>query len=274
MFSHLIESDSHKGDLKRKGSFFLMTMMAYALVLMAAGVAGVYAYEAQVDDQKLELVAMVPPDMPEPKQKEAAVPPRVGRAADSPAGTSRSNGGLIKNTPTNVSSDLTKIAGAAKSDTSQTPPIFSTTDRRFDPGDYSSFPGNGVNKDNRPGTGGDDDGRSLVNEGPPPRIIKKEEPPQKQRIQYVGPVNGKALNLPQPVYTPVAKAAGAQGPVTVEIVIDETGRVIQAHATGGHPLLKAESEKAAYRARFSPTLLQNQPVKVKGVITFNFILNR
>jgi outer membrane biosynthesis protein TonB len=60
----------------------------------------------------------------------------------------------------------------------------------------------------------------------------------------------------------------------VEIVIDEAGRVLSAHATSGHPLLRLEAEKAAYRARFSPTLLQNEPVKVKGVITFNFILGK
>ena len=39
------------------------------------------------------------------------------------------------------------------------------------------------------------------------------------------------------------------------------------------PLLILEAQKAAYQARFSPTMIGEQPVKVSGVITYNFILN-
>jgi TonB family protein len=277
MFSHLIESDLHTGELKRRGTFFLGTMVAYALILMVAGVVGVYAFEAHVEDQSLELVALVPPETLERRPKEEAPRPRPN-TTNAPINTggqrSNSGGGLIKNIPSNVSTDLTKIAGVAKSDTTQTPPIFSTGDRKLDPEDYRSiFGGNGIDKGAPGSTRGNDVGGNLINEEPP-KIVKKEEPLKKERIPYIGPVNGRAINLPQPAYPPVAKAAGVQGPVNVEILIDETGRVLSARATGGHPLLRLESEKAAYRARFSPTLLQNQPVKVKGVITFNFILNR
>jgi hypothetical protein len=34
----------------------------------------------------------------------------------------------------------------------------------------------------------------------------------------------------------------------------------------------AESVKAALRARFSPTMIGEQPVKVSGVITYNFLM--
>lgn len=275
MFSHLVESDLHTGELKRKGTFFIATMTAYAFVVMALSVAGVYAYEARIDDQQLELVALVPPDTEEPKPPEAQ--PRT-RTNSAPApvnnGSPRNMGGQRQTAPSNTSPDPTKIAGTAQASTNQAPPenIPGGDDRTFL---FSTGPYNP--NGNRASSGPDDEGNgggSVVGEPPPAATARKPEPPVKQRIPYVGPVTSKALSLPQPAYTTIAKGAGAQGPVTVEILIDESGKVISARATTGHPLLRLESEKAAYRARFSPTLLQNQPIKVKGVITFNFILNK
>lgn len=85
-----------------------------------------------------------------------------------------------------------------------------------------------------------------------------------------GVLNGKARSLPKPSYPPIAKAARASGTVTVEVVINERGCILSAHATGGHPLLQAAAVQAALQACFTPTLLSGQPVKVSGVITYNF----
>jgi outer membrane biosynthesis protein TonB len=41
----------------------------------------------------------------------------------------------------------------------------------------------------------------------------------------------------------------------------------------GHAFLTGEAVRAAYRARFSPTKIGEQPVKVSGIITYNFVLN-
>jgi TonB family protein len=60
--------------------------------------------------------------------------------------------------------------------------------------------------------------------------------------------------------------------VTVQVLIDEAGKVISARAVSGHPLLIPEAQKAALQARFSPTTISDQPVKVSGVITYNFII--
>ncbi|HEV2905507.1 MAG TPA: TonB family protein [Pyrinomonadaceae bacterium] len=87
-----------------------------------------------------------------------------------------------------------------------------------------------------------------------------------------GVLNGKAISKPEPVYPPVAKAARASGSVTVEILVDESGRVVSASAVSGHPLLQGAAVTAAREARFSPTLLSGQPVKVSGVLTYNFVL--
>lgn len=82
----------------------------------------------------------------------------------------------------------------------------------------------------------------------------------------------KVVNKPQPAYPPIAKAARAQGTVTVQVLVDEEGKVIAAQAVSGHPLLQAAAVKAARDARFSPILLGTKPVKVSGVITYNFVL--
>ncbi|HKS29917.1 MAG TPA: TonB family protein [Pyrinomonadaceae bacterium] len=274
MFSHLVESDHHTGELKRRGTFFIVTMAAYALVLMLMSVAGVYAYEAHIDDQQLELVALVPPDTEEPKPPTEPNTPRPPSPAP-PAnnGGSRNAGGPPQPLPSNTSSDPTKTSGPPQVSTSQLPPTVPDGGNNramgIGPGTYNPI-GDGTESSSN--GKGNPNGKPLTEEPPP--LVKKSEPPPKQRIAYIGPVNSRALQLPQPSYPAVAKVAGIQGAVNVEILIDEQGRVISAHATSGHVFLRAESEKAAMRARFSPTLLQDQPVKAKGVITFNFILNK
>lgn len=108
-------------------------------------------------------------------------------------------------------------------------------------------------------------------EPPPPPKIKKPEPPQKPpTVKSGGVMNGKAEFLPKPTYSAAAKAINASGEVNVQITVDESGKVISASAISGHPLLRQDAERAARGARFSPTLLSNQPVKVTGIIVYRF----
>ncbi len=85
-------------------------------------------------------------------------------------------------------------------------------------------------------------------------------------------LNGKAISKPTPDYPLEAKRAGISGTIPVMILVDETGKVIQARAFCGDPSLARASVKAARTVRFSPTLLSGVPVKVAGTITFNFTL--
>lgn len=87
-----------------------------------------------------------------------------------------------------------------------------------------------------------------------------------------GVINSQALSLPKPVYPELAKRMRIQGSVSVQVLIDESGQVISAKALSGSPFLTTEAQKAALQARFSPTRLSDQPVKVSGVITYNFVL--
>jgi protein TonB len=89
-----------------------------------------------------------------------------------------------------------------------------------------------------------------------------------------GILNGKAISLPAPSYPEMAKRARAAGVVEVEVVIDITGKVISAKATKGQALLMLAAEQAAKLARFTPTLLSGQPVRITGVITYNFTLSQ
>jgi TonB family protein len=84
-------------------------------------------------------------------------------------------------------------------------------------------------------------------------------------------LNGKALELPKPAYPQLARVAHAAGIVEVQVVIDENGEVISAAAVSGHPLLQASCVAAARMARFSPTLLEGEPVRVTGVIQYHFV---
>jgi TonB family protein len=86
-----------------------------------------------------------------------------------------------------------------------------------------------------------------------------------------GVLNGKATNLVQPPYPPAAKAVRASGAVNVQVTIDEKGNVVSASAVSGHPLLRASAVAAARESKFSPTLLSGKPVKVTGVVVYNFV---
>jgi len=86
-----------------------------------------------------------------------------------------------------------------------------------------------------------------------------------------GVLNGKARSLPKPAYPAAARAVNAEGAVSVQVLIDEEGNVISANAVSGHPLLRAAAAEAARGAVFSPTQLMGNPVKVSGVITYNFV---
>jgi TonB-like protein len=86
-----------------------------------------------------------------------------------------------------------------------------------------------------------------------------------------GVLNGKAIALPKPKYPAAARAVRASGAVQVQVLIDEDGNVFSADAIGGHPLLQFASVTAACGSKFTPTLLAGQPVKVSGIIVYNFV---
>ena len=124
---------------------------------------------------------------------------------------------------------------------------------------------------------GEEDARKREAEGPGDIVSVAPVPPAKpsapgaKRPFNGGILNGKAVSRPMPAYPPEAKAAGAKGTVVVRVVVDESGKVIEAEAVSGDPLLRQSAVTAARHARFTPTILSGVPVKVAGVITYNFV---
>jgi TonB family protein len=90
----------------------------------------------------------------------------------------------------------------------------------------------------------------------------------------MGVLNGKALNLPKPDYPQKAVAARVSGRVVVQVTVDEYGKVINASAQSGPQLLQKPAVDAAYKARFSPTLLSGVPVKITGTINYDFTIKQ
>ena len=262
MFNNLIESSSHASEFKRRGSFVLLTMATYALLFIVAGVISIYAYDARLDDQNLEFVTMLNPvDLPAPPVSVTHAP-APKNSANKPAAVVREIAMASVNHPEIVPTT-----------TSVTPnKNLPVPDRgAYTIGDHDSGPiepaGN-VGSGNSNGSGTGPAVVEIVTPPPPQPPIEKPVP----RVVSKGVITGLALSLPKPAYPQIARQARAGGPVNVQVLIDETGKVISAKAVGGHPLLLAAAQQAAYGARFSPTKLGDQAVKVSGVITYNFVL--
>ena len=99
-----------------------------------------------------------------------------------------------------------------------------------------------------------------------------QTPPAAQpSLIHGGVINGKAVSLPKPEYPINLNGPRPRGTVEVEVLIDENGGIISAGALNGHPLLQESARKAACKAKFSPTTLSGHPVKVMGVVTYNFV---
>ncbi len=99
-----------------------------------------------------------------------------------------------------------------------------------------------------------------------------QQPNQNQTNQRKPPVsggmlNGKAIYLPMPE----VPAAEASGVVLVQVLVDEAGSVIEARAISGPAHLHAAAVNAARLAKFSPTLLMGEPVRVTGTLSYNFV---
>jgi TonB family protein len=127
--------------------------------------------------------------------------------------------------------------------------------------DDTSYPDNKVTKDPLK--------VDVRKEGDPFPVNANAPRPPKQISG--GILNGKARSLPNPPYPPAARAVRASGTVNVQVLVDESGNVVSASAVSGHPLLRAAAASAARGAKFAPTLLSGQPVKVSGIITYNFV---
>jgi protein TonB len=275
MFSNLIESGSHAADLKRRGRFFAGALAFYGLLLAAAGVGSVYAFNAHLDDvsdDEVYAILRFQPAEPrsEPARREtprpAAAPHRSQQFATRPEisiNTPYKGGRIASATTREVKANAAVVIAPFTSDPE---------------------PGGVVVGPQAPGglrhPHGGGEGPRVLEAGPPPppvppRAAATPAPPprtDKPLALSSALITSKALHKPVPPYPQVAKVAGIEGTVAVSILVSEQGQVVSARATSGNPLLQNAAVQAARQARFTPTMLNGQPVKVTGVITYNFTL--
>ncbi len=251
MFDKLVESAKQKYG-RRTGSYLAATGAIYASALLIFGVGAIIGF-SPVLAEEFSLKAMVAP------------PPPVGPP------------------PPQVTRHLARLTAVANT---FRPPA--TPTRILPANEVSSYPLNLTRPlvHGAPFGGGDFNGsviggRESGEPAPPPPPLKptpKIEPAQPQEIKpgtrrvSEGVLQGSAIRRIKPIYPIIAKRARTGGPVQVLVTISEDGRVIEATAVSGNPLLRSVAVEAARQWLFSPTTLGNVPVKVQGVLTFNFVL--
>lgn len=270
MLDQLVESTSHTEENRRKSGLLLTTFVILTTVLLSSWVYSLFAKDYGMGDGELSLQTLVAPPVveeppkPEPeeeKPKDAQKDPNVDIRKEIIASMTETppkppdKVSTVQNTiPPRDPNRLTIQGDRNFTATNPLPPDYKGPVNRDGSGSDSG----------RPGGGGDNDRGGAPPPPPPP-------PPVPKKPISGGVLNGKARSLPKPPYPPAARAVRASGAVSVQVVIDESGNVISASAVSGHPLLRQAAAQAARGAKFSPTMLSGQPVKVQGVITYNFV---
>ncbi len=107
----------------------------------------------------------------------------------------------------------------------------------------------------------------------PTTPVKPTAGPQFESDRMVdgGMLNGKAIELPAAKYPSEARQAKVSGQVQIQVVVDQTGKVISAEAISGPDPLRQAAVDAAKLARFKPMVVDGVPVRVSGVLTYDFV---
>ncbi len=102
----------------------------------------------------------------------------------------------------------------------------------------------------------------------PPRPVARAAP------QTLGGnvMEGKLIRRVEPVYPRLALLARVSGIVILEVSLDEEGNVQEVRILRGHPLLDDAAVQAVRQWKYSPTLLNGEPVPVVGTVTVVFSL--
>jgi len=105
---------------------------------------------------------------------------------------------------------------------------------------------------------------------PPPAMNTETSADDKAPVEG-GFLNGKAIDLPKAAYPDAARKNHEAGTVQVQVIVDETGKVISATAIFGPDVLRDSAVKAAMRAKFKPTVVNGVAVKLSGILTYDFV---
>lgn len=122
-------------------------------------------------------------------------------------------------------------------------------------------------------------GSGVITVGPPaPAMPVAPKVVERVVLAKPVPIGGKVLEAKKisqllPVYPQIAKVGRIQGMVRLEGVIARDGTIQKLRVVSGHPLLVQSALDAVKQWRYSPTLLNGEPVEVIAPIDVNFILS-
>lgn len=258
MFDKLVESTKHKTGL-RGGRIFILTGLMYATLLTTLGVWTILGLNPGLAES-LDITKLTPPVPLGPALPEQ---PRPLLAT-------------LKNTAAtlDIFAPPTKVL----------PPADPSMFERLAPRQPLGLVAGGRPCLNCTGVPEGVPGASGSEDPPPPPPAAKPKPtpeptPEVKPVSEkpykvsIGVLQGAAIRKIAPAYPAMGKAIRAQGAVQIQVTISEEGQVVDAAVLNGHPLLRQAALDAARQWLFRPTLLSNVPVKVQGVLTFNFTLN-
>lgn len=274
MFDQLVQSSSY--DVRKQAGYFGITSLIYGAILIAVMVWSVFSFDLSgLNEGDLafnEIVAPValpenvpppaPPNKTQPKAIAASSAPRKYDEIKNPV-KDITNSTIAPDKVSMVKSDAVAVRDKVA--------FIVTNNNIRGGGDDDQIP-------NRSNTVSQTAAITVQSQEPPrdvetPPLPKSTPAPIVTKITTVskGVINGIARSLPKPPYPPTAQAMHASGEVKVQVLIDEQGNVVSASAISGHPLLRAAAQAAAHQAKFTPTKLSEQAVKVTGVIIYNFV---
>lgn len=267
MFDVLVEANGSRADARGRRKYFAISALLVGALFLSAVIVSIYAADFDIGgdlDMARMLVAQIEPpervtEEPQPRQPAAASTSSSNRLPQRTESIARID--EFQKAPDTVSTVVNTIPprplGAYEISDRNVGLNYSGTTRGSDRSG-STETGSSSAELTRPVP-------ERVESKPPPPAIKKPTAPISK-----GVITGEAIYLPKPQYPATAIAVNAQGDVSIQVLIDEEGRVISAKPVSGHPLLRAAATGAARSAKFRPTLLSNQPVKVTGVIVYKF----
>jgi periplasmic protein TonB len=247
MFDNLVESSKHGRQNTRTGTFLLGTFIVYGIAMVAIVVGAIVYFDpamAGMLDVQTMLAPPPPPSAPPPPAPAVVLKdipvPEIFAPPEKP-----------KDIP-----DPSTVRAR--------PPIQPTVSMGVPGGVFGGVKGGipgGISKGDEP----------PPPPPPPPRPTPEPTPKKIQNISS-GVLPGLAIKKLRPTYPSIARAARASGEVLIQVLISEDGRVEDAQVISGHQLLREAALQSARQWVFRPTTLSGVPVKVQGVLTFNFIL--
>jgi periplasmic protein TonB len=267
-FEQLLDSSPQKGPKAKRRMTLPVSIAIHVVVLAAVVIIPMMSFgELPEPDQGavraffVESAPAPPPPPPPPAPPKAAAVPRVEKPK------------VKVETPTEVPKFTAPIETPPKI---EDPGVDVGSDMGVAGGEVGGVEGGtegGVQGGTIGGVVGGVIGGVPEPEATPPPPPPTQAPAPKGPVRVGGQIKepSKIRNVP-PAYPDVAKQARVQGVVVLEAVISPSGEVTNVRVLQGVPLLNDAAAAAVRQWRYTPTLLNGQPVSVVMTVTVNFKL--